>query len=162
MAPQSIPLKRNRTYGRSLARLAAVQALFQIEFSKADGDTVMAEFLEHRFKHPHETSDVDFADADKGHFKKVVSGVLLEMTELNDLVRSILPKEWPLDRLDPEVRSILRAAAFELVSTTTPSPAIIAEYVGVADAFHDADKKRFVGGALNGLVARTRPNEPEA
>ncbi len=153
------PNGKNRTQGRSLARLAAVQALFQIEFSKADSNDILEEFLEHRFRRPHENTDVDFADADKSYFKKIVTGVMLEMTDLNDMVRATLPREWPLDRLDPEIRAMLRAAAFELSQTTTPSPAIVSEYIGIAEAFYEGENKSFMGGALNGLIARIRPGD---
>ena len=151
--------KGRSTTPRSLARLAAVQALFQIEFSECDVETVLEEFLEHRFRRPADKADIDFADADKGHFRKVVQGVLADQTLLNDHLRATLPKAWPLMRLDPSVRAILQAAAFEMAETKAPGRAIISEYADLAYAFQGDETRKFAGGALSALAAHIRPEE---
>lgn len=162
MSAEAAKVKKGKgrsTTPRSLARLAAVQALFQIEFSECDVETVLEEFLEHRFRRPADEAEIDFADADKSHFRKVVQGVLSEQTQLNDYLRATLPKAWPLMRLDPAVRAILQAATFEMAETSAPGRAIIAEYADLADAFQGADARKFAGGALSALAAHIRPEE---
>ena len=142
------------TLSRSLARLAVVQALFQIEFAEGDPTEILDEFLSHRLQ---DHGDLDLSQADKSHFRKVVDGVMRELTELNDHLRAVLPKAWPITRLDPNVRAILRAAAFELAETSVPKTAVVSEYVGVADAFCDAATHRFVQANLNALADHLRP-----
>jgi N utilization substance protein B len=139
---------------RSTARLAAVQALYQMEQSGAGVERVIAEFIDHRLGHPIEGADLHEADA--AFFADVVRGVV-------DAQRRIdrhLAQNWTLGRLDATARAILRAGAYELIRRAdVPASAAIVEYVEIAKAFFEGEEPRFVNAVLDALAREARPPE---
>ena len=137
--------------GRRLARLAAVQALYQMELAGAGAEEVAEEFIAHRF---------DEAPADIDFFKSIVEGVPAHQIEIDKAIAACLSKDWSLARVDSILRAILRAASFEFVGRRdVPAKVVIDEYVGIAHDFFAGDEPGFVNAALDRMAHRKRAPE---
>jgi N utilization substance protein B len=146
---------------RSAARLAAVQALYQMDLAQTDLKDVIAEFTTHRFGPKAE--DPALADADRDFFTDIVRGVVRRQREIDPLVDRQLAEGWRLTRIDSILRAILRAGVFELIERSdVPSKVVISEYINVAHAFLGDEEPRVVNGVLDKLARRQRPKEFEA
>lgn len=144
--------------GRSVARLAAVQALYQIELSDADPEEAIEEFLIHR--NGREVEGDHYAEADRAHFRWLVRGVTGEVGGLDDSIASALDSGWTIDRLGALMRSLLRAAAAELTARSDiPARVVVSEYVELAGAFFSRREPAFVNAALDAMARRTRAAE---
>ena len=140
---------------RSVARLAAVQALYQMEVSSIGVEHVIREFTEHRFDR--DIDGVVLASADEGFFADLVRGVVAEQADVNARIVKRLAEGWRLERLDATVRAILRAGAFELIHRLdVPTEVAIDEYVEVAKSFFEGTEPGFVNGALDGVARDVR------
>ena len=144
-----------RSLSRSAARLAAVQALYQMEMEGTPLARLLHEFHEHRLGATIE--DATYAEAEQAFFDDVVSGVDARRVELDDLIAAKLAEGWNLDRLDRPMRAILRAGTYELLARPdVPVASVISEYLDVADAFYDKREKGFVNGLLDGIAKDIR------
>ena len=136
---------------RTVARLAAVQALYQMEVSGAGAETVVREFTDHRFDR-----DIDghtLAQADEAFFAELVRGVVEEQAEIDRAVAGRLAQGWRLERIDATLRAILRAGAWELLRRPdVPYEVAIDEYVEIAKSFFEGPEPGFVNGALDGIA----------
>ena len=145
---------------RSVARLAAVQALYQMEVSAAGAETVIREFSEHRFDRalPGESGeDMTLAQADEVFFADLVRGVVKHQKAIDSAVVKRLATGWKLDRLDATVRAILRAGAYELSKRAdVPTEVVIDEYVELAKSFFEGPEPGFVNGALDAVAQDVR------
>lgn len=140
---------------RSVARLAAVQALYQMEVSSAGAEAVIREFAEHRFDR--DIDDVTLAGADEAFFADLVRGVVAHQGAVDTAVAARLAQNWRLERIDATVRAILRAGAFELAHRPdVPTEVVIDEYVELAKSFFDGPEPGFVNGALDGVAQDVR------
>ena len=148
-----------RHAARSAARLAAVQALYQMELSGADADTVCREFEEHRFGT--EIEGVAFPRPDVALFRDLVRGAVAGQALVDQLTNRALVEKWPLGRIDPTLRALFRAAGHELVARPDIPPKVtIGEYVEVAKAFFgDGREARFVNAVLDHMAREVRPEE---
>jgi N utilization substance protein B len=143
---------------RSQARLAAVQALYQMDLAETDLSAVIEEFKAHRLGLEAENGTA--AQADPDHFARVLQGVVTGQREIDPLIDHQLAEGWRLARIDSIVRAILRAATFELTELAeVPARVIISEYIEVAHAFFEGDESRVVNGVLDGLARKIRPGE---
>lgn len=148
----------NPRQGRSAARLAAVQALYQMELTGTGAEETEFEFVEHRFGIEPETGMAGEIDAE--FFGKILHGVPEHQEEIDAGITKCLSADWRLSRIDSILRAILRAAAFELVVLKdVPAKAVIDEYVDVAHAFFPGDEPSFVNAALDKLARRKRAPE---
>ena len=140
---------------RSVARLAAVQALYQMEVSNAGAEAVIREFGDHRFDH--DVDDVSLAGADEAFFADLVRGVVAHQREVDAAVARRLAQNWRLERIDATVRAILRAGAYELAHRSdVPTEVVIDEYVELAKSFFEGPEPGFVNGALDGVAKDVR------
>jgi N utilization substance protein B len=138
---------------RHSARLAAVQALYQMELAGAGAEEVTEEFIAHRFGEFEVQPDADF-------FSAIVSGVPRHQVEIDRAIAQCLSENWTLARMDSILRAILRAAAFELIARRdVPAKVVIDEYVGLARAFFSGDEPGFVNAALDNMARRKRARE---
>ena len=152
------PQKSSGSARRSAARLAAVQALYQIDHSAAPSDTVLEEFLRFRLGDSFDT-DNDVAPQ-KSLFSEIVRGVAARSGEIDEIVSFALSNKWTFDRLELILRAILRAGVYELeVRTGTPARVIITEYVDVAHAFYDGQEPGMVNGMLDRIAHAVRADE---
>jgi N utilization substance protein B len=132
---------------RSVARLAAIQALYQMELSGAGVEAVVREFSAHRFDRDLEGERL--ARADEAFFAELVRGVVAERPRIDAHVIAHLAQDWRLERLDATVRAILRCGVFELSVTGTPAQVAIDEYVEIAKSFFGLGPET---GFVNGLL----------
>lgn len=140
---------------RSVARLAAVQALYQMEVSSIGVEHVIREFSEHRFDR--DVDGVTLAGADEAFFGDLVRGVVSEQARIDTAIARRLASGWRLERLDATVRAILRAGAFELAHRAdVPTEVVIDEYVELAKSFFEGTEPGFVNGALDGVARDVR------
>ena len=144
-----------RSKSRSAARLAAVQALYQLEMEDTPLRVLLHEFHEHRLGATIE--DVTYAPAEESFFDDLVTGVDKRRTEIDALIAARLSTGWSLDRLDRPMRQILRAGAYELLARADiPTGTVISEYVDVAHAFYDKRESGFVNGLLDAVAKDVR------
>jgi N utilization substance protein B len=140
---------------RSVARLAAVQALYQMELGGVGVEAVVREFSDHRFGADLEGEPL--ADADEAFFAELVRGVVADQQTIDRAVVKRLAAGWKLDRLDATVRAILRAGAYELARRPdVPAEVVIDEYVELAKAFFDPTEAGFVNAALDAIAGDVR------
>ncbi len=143
---------------RSAARLAAVQALYQMDLAQTDVNDVIGEFIGLRFG-PN-ADDPDFKDADRDLFTAIVRGVVRRQREIDPVIDQQLAEGWRLTRIDAILRAILRAGVLELIERTdVPVRVVITEYVNAAHAFLGVDEPRVVNGVLDKLARRFRATE---
>ena len=141
---------------RTVARLAAVQALYQMELAGEGVDTVITEFANHRFDADMEGEPL--AEADEAWFAGIVRGVVESQREIDAAVKARLASNWRLERLDSTLRALLRAGAWELRDCQdVPREIVIDEYVELAKAFFDDAEAKFVNAALDGVARDVRP-----
>lgn len=145
----------DRSKSRSAARLAAVQALYQIEMEGTPLAVLLHEFHQHRLGATIE--DVTYAQAEEAFFDDVVTGVDKRRAEIDALVAARLSSGWSLDRLDKPMRQILRAGTYELLARKdVGTGTVISEYVDVAHAFYDKREAGFVNGLLDAVAKDLR------
>lgn len=143
---------------RRSARLAAVQALYQMELSGSGASDVTHEFRAHRFGHTGEPGD--FLEADETFFEDLLAGVVKAQDEVDEGIRATLKEGWKLSRLDATLRAILRSGGYELlVRTDVPVGVVINEYVDIANAFYDGPEPGFINASLESFARRVRPDE---
>jgi N utilization substance protein B len=136
---------------RSVARLAAVQALYQMEVSGTGSEAVVREFVDHRFDGDMEGERL--APADEAYFADIVRGAVRDQTAIDHAIVRRLAQGWRLERIDATLRAILRAGAFELMDRSdAPTEVVIDEYVEIAKSFFEGPEPGFVNAALDGIA----------
>ncbi|HUZ13659.1 MAG TPA: transcription antitermination factor NusB [Caulobacteraceae bacterium] len=140
---------------RSVSRLAAVQALYQMETAGAGVEAVIREFGDHRFDR--DVEGVRLARADEAFFAELVRGVVAEQSSIDRAVSGKLAEGWRLERIDATVRAILRAGAFELMRRPdVPAEVALDEYVEIAKSFFEGPEPAFVNAALDAIARDER------
>src|SRR5690606_35551997 len=138
---------------RGAARLAAVQALYQMDVGRATLEDTLAQFS--AFHLGRELEGEQYLPADADFFGQIVRGVTKNQLEIDPAIDKALAEDWPIERIDSTLRAILRAAAFELLRRKDiPARVVITEYVDVARAFFEEDASGMVNAALDS-IART-------
>ena len=146
------------TEKRSAARLAAVQALYQIDQSGADPIIVVREFVQHRLGCSFDTGHDVLPNT--GLFQSIVGGVFADRAQIDQIISRSLAKNWKFDRLQTILRAILRAGVFEInLKRSVPARVIISEYVDVAYAFYGGQEPGMVNGVLDSVARSIRPDE---
>lgn len=143
---------------RSVARLAAVQALYQIDLGGASPEAVIAEFARHRLGR--EVDGDHYGEADPALFADIVKGVIARQPDLDRSISSVLTPDWPLDRLETVLRAVLRAGAYELLARgDVPARVVISEYLDIAHAFFAGKEPGLVNGVLDRIAHVLRPGD---
>lgn len=145
-----------KSQARSVARLAAVQALYQQQMEKTALARLLNEFHQHRLGQ--EIEDAQYAEAEVDFFDDIVSGVDARRDEIDELLQSKLAEGWMIARLDKTMVQILRCGTYELLARPDVSKKIvISEYIDVAHAFFDEKEAKFVNGVLDSVGKAVRP-----
>jgi transcription antitermination protein NusB len=146
---------------RSAARLAAVQALYQMEVSGKGIAETLAEF--ESFWIGGEVEGAQYETAELAFFRDVLGGVLADQGPIDRAIDRTLAKTWPLARVDSVMRAILRAGAYELMKRKDiPARVVIKEYVDVAGAFFGHDEAGMINAVLDTLARQFRSGEFES
>jgi N utilization substance protein B len=136
---------------RGAARLAAVQALYQMDIGRTSLEDTLAQF--NSFHLGREIEGEQYLPADADFFRQIVAGVIKAQLEIDPKIDGALTDDWPVTRIDATLRAILRAAGFELLRRKDiPSKVVITEYVDIAKAFYEDDAPRLVNGVLNAIA----------
>ena len=143
---------------RSAARLAAVQALYQMDVAGKGLVDALAEF--EAFWIGREVEGVSFKPAENEFFRDVLAGVVREQRPIDGQVDAALAAAWPLTRIEAVLRAILRAGAYELMfRPDVPVRAAISEYVDVAHSFYGGDEPGLVNAVLDAVAREVRAGE---
>ncbi len=154
-APKSTEGKANR---RGAARLAAVQALYQMDIAGAGINDIFAEFESHWLGN--EVEGDEYLPAEAAFFRDVVSGVVRDQGKIDPILDDALTRGWPLKRIEAILRATLRAGAYELSHRKdVPARVVIKEYVDVAHAFVEADEAGMVNAVLDQIARQFRAGE---
>lgn len=140
--------------GRTASRLAAVQALYQLEMEPVEPQVVIHQFIERRFK---EDGKIAYKNPDEILFSAIVKGVCQNLSDINQLIEGVLAEGWPLDRIELVLKAILRSGLFELrYHPDTPTAVIINEYVNLTKAFYSGQEPNFINASLDALAKQLR------
>ena len=143
---------------RGAARLAAVQALYQMDLAGTGLNDILAEFESHWIGR--EVDGSQYLPAEAAFFRSIVRGVLDDQRTLDPMIDKALAGGWPLKRVEALLRAVLRAGAFELSSRSdVPARVVVAEYVDVANAFLDRDETGMANAVLDQLARQLRAGE---
>ena len=143
---------------RSASRLAAVQALYQVDLAECSTERVLEEFTRHRLEGKSE--GIVPGPVDRAFFADIVRGVARHHEDLDNMIAGALTEAWPLERLESVRHAILRAGTYELLERTdVPAPVVISEYVDIAHAFFGGKEPGLVNGILDRLATILRPDE---
>jgi N utilization substance protein B len=147
--------KANR---RGAARLAAVQALYQMDIAGKGLNDILAEFESHWLGQ--EVEGEQYLPAEAAFFRDIVRGFTTEQRRLDPLIDQALAAGWPLKRVEAIVRAVLRAGSYELDKRADiPARVVVSEYVGVANAFVDREETGMVNAVLDALARKFRAGE---
>lgn len=150
---------------RTAARVAAVQALFQSEQGGETAETVIDQFVRHRLgatpeQHADGFEEGRVPDAHVPLFTRIVRTAVAEQERLDVLIAGALPADWPMLRLDPVLRALLRAGGAELtMADGPPARVVINEYLDVAHGFFTGEEPRMANGLLDRLARELRPGD---
>ncbi|WP_137044908.1 transcription antitermination factor NusB [Pseudolabrys sp. FHR47] len=149
------PPKANK---RGAARLAAVQALYQMDLAGAGLNDILAQFESHWLGR--EVEGAQYLPAEAAFFRDIVTGVVREQRILDPMIDDALQQGWPLKRIEAVIRAALRAGAYELSHRRdVPARVVIKEYADVAAAFVERDETGMVNAVLDQLARKLRGEE---
>jgi N utilization substance protein B len=151
----------------SAARLAAVQALYEIDLTGAESRQVVSDFVDKRWRSvtlrdpdstPGEGGKARLPNPDPDFLRTIVDGVNDNSDDLNKTIEQVLEGEWTLERLDALMRNLLRAGAYEMTHMpNVPDKTILSEYGDLAHTFFDEKDAKFANGVLHNLIKLIRP-----
>jgi N utilization substance protein B len=140
---------------RGAARLAAVQALYQMDVAGSGLLEIAAEYESHRLGK--EVDGALYREADAQWFRAILSGVVEHQKTVDPVIRQSLTEDWPLSRLDSTLRAILRAGTYELMlRADVPVAVVVSEYVDIAKAFYSEEEPGLVNAVLDRVARRVR------
>lgn len=143
---------------RSAARLAAVQALYEMDVAGTGVIEAVAQFESHWMGM--EIDGVSFKPAEAAFFRDIVAGVVREQKSVDRKVDAALAKGWPLTRVEIVLRAVLRAGGYELMfRRDVPVRVVISEYVDVSRAFYSDDEPGFINAVLDAIAREVRPGD---
>ena len=144
---------------RAAARMAAVQALYELDMVDGDPDPVLRTFIEKRWtvtvedEDGDEVGEAEFLDPDKTFLIDLVRGVLAKKPAIDEMLDGALGEKWTVERLEVLLRQVMRAGAFELSEMPNiPAKVVINEYMDIANAFFTGGEPKMVNGVLDKLA----------
>jgi transcription antitermination protein NusB len=143
---------------RGAARLAAVQALYQMDVAGTGLNEILAEFETHWIGR--EVEGAQYLPAEAAFFRDIVTGVVREQRALDPVIDRALAARWPLKRIETILRAALRAGAYELDHRRdVPGRVVVSEYADVAAAFVEREETGMVNAVLDQLARQMRGEE---
>lgn len=143
---------------KSAARLYATQALFQMEVTDQTVEQVMREFEDHRFGEVFDEGEMQEGDLET--FRRLMDYAVDNQAAIDQMTDRALVAKWRIDRIDPTLRALFRAAGAELMDKQTPPKVVIVEFVQVAEAFAPESKEaKFVNAVLDHMAREAQPDQ---
>jgi N utilization substance protein B len=150
-----MPVPAKSANQRGAARLAAVQALYQMDIGRQSLEDTLAQFQTYNLGR--EIEGEQYLPADADFFTQIVRGVIKGQLDIDPMIDNALVDDWPMARIDATLRAILRAATFELLrKKDIPAGVVITEYVDVAKAFFEDDAPKMVNAVLDRIGRQAR------
>lgn len=145
---------------RAAARLAATQALYQMDVAAKGINEILAEFETYWIGT--EIEGEQYKPAEIEFFRDILNGVLKDQVALDQTINATLQSGWPLARVEAVMRAVLRAGTYELKKRKDiPARVVITEYVDVAAAFLGRDETGMINAVLDKVARELRPVEFE-
>ena len=152
----SAPSRDEKRQMKSAARLYAVQALFQMEASGQSADKVRVEFETYRFGE--EVAGEELAEGDVDLFRKLIDDTVNWQAKIDQMTDRAIVAKWKIDRIDPTLRALFRAAGAEMVNSDTPPKVVIMEFVDIAKSFYPEGREpKFVNAVLDHMAREAKP-----
>ena len=149
----------SRSEKRSVARMSAVQALYEMDMTQKGVHEVLAEFRSFWIGREID-DDLEMKEAETNFFGQIVEGVIKDQMLIDRTIDQALTKGWPLVRIELVLRAIMRAGVFELLLRKDIPPRVsISEYVDVTRAFYNEDEPGMVNAVLDHIARETRLDE---
>ena len=153
--------QRGMPSARRAARLAAVQALYQIELGGESVELVLREFPERLI--PNMFDEKGEAEVDRDFFAALVRGVAEKRAEIDAIIAKAMARDVGPARLEPLLKVVMRAGAYELLARhDVPARVALAEHVAICHAFYGERETGLVNGVLDRVARTLRPEEMEA
>jgi transcription antitermination protein NusB len=128
---------------RRRARMAAVQALFELDFQERLGADVIDERL----------AEGKLTEENKNFARNLVAGVVHHREEIDARISAAAP-QWPVHQIAHVDKNVLRLAIYELVfDNSAPAKVAISEAVELARLLGSATSPKFVNGVLGAVMA---------
>ncbi len=156
--PKRRPTMAERRERKGAARFYAVQALFQMEASDVPIGEITHQFETHRIGA--ETAEETWAEADLPLFRRLIETVVERQAAIDQMTDRALVAKWRIDRIDPTLRALFRAAGAELLASETPVKVVISQFVDIAGAFFPEGREaNFVNAVLDHMAREARAAE---
>ncbi|HVY12687.1 MAG TPA: transcription antitermination factor NusB [Alphaproteobacteria bacterium] len=146
-------MTENSSAQKSAARLAAVQALYQIELTSAPPEKVVRDFLAGKMP---VDAEVPLNAFDRELFGFIVHATWEQGDNIDTVLSASLDEKWPLDRLEKILRALLRAGAAEILTTQADAPIVINDYINIAHAFFSGKEPGLVNAVLDRVAKQVR------
>ena len=142
---------------RTAARLAAVQALYQLKMTGSAPTDIIEEFVHFRLSAAEENHGLGIPDIQL--FRDLTRGTASHLNHIDPLIASALSREGSLDKLETTLQAILQVGVFELISPLeTPTEVVINEYVDLTHAFYEKQTVGLVNGVLDKVALSRKQN----
>jgi len=131
---------------RHLSRSIVLQTLFEWDLNAVPRDGVKEVLTRNVEEFAPNNSDIPFMD-------QLLQGILGKQSEIDLVIEKAAP-EWPLDRISPVDRNILRLGLYELLfadRSEVPAKVAINEAIELAKQFGGENSSRFVNGVLGAV-----------
>ncbi len=131
---------------RHLSRSIVLQSLFEWDLNNIEKGSVRDALMRNVEEFAPNKSDTPFME-------KLLDGVLQKQSEL-DLVIGKAAPEWPIERIAPVDRNILRLGLYELLFSDrkeVPAKVAINEAIELAKQFGGENSSKFVNGVLGAV-----------
>lgn len=159
--PDSAP-KTKTVPARSLSRLGAVLALYQMDIAGTDLNVIIDEFVNARGPSAldvenQDSMEIDLSTMDKELFTDILHGIVANQKEIDTAIHDQLNADWPMARIDTTLRAIFRAGGYEMLKRPDiPPKVVINEYVGMSKAFFDVRETNMINGVLDSIAKDIR------
>lgn len=139
----------NKTSRRTNSRLAAVKAIYNLEFNNNHGIIKNSNDLTSDVMSYYKQTKQKLA-LDRDFLLYLISGVNNHKEDIDKLIKERLDVKWKFERLDDVLVAVLRSSVFEVLhDLETPLTVIINEYVDITKNFFSSKEVGFVNGILD-------------
>ncbi len=155
----------NKIKMKSVARLAAVQAVYMMEYGQLAVDQVIKDFMDGKIGRfvlqetleNQEEEVIELSELDRAYFEKLARGVAAKKEEIEKSLTTYLNESWSFERMDGTLQALLLCAVYELLYTLdVDAKVIIQEYVDLAYAFFFKNEPKMVNALLDQIAKEVR------